>query len=77
VRLPNRRQISARGPDPSPSTCAHNCGTNISEAPPLEWRILTDETHIAIEDEQVLAIADTVQAGAAAAAGGSSSAGSR
>ncbi|MEN3283356.1 MAG: hypothetical protein V7607_4496 [Solirubrobacteraceae bacterium] len=34
----------------------------ISEAPPLEWRILNDETQIASTDGRVVAIAYTVQA---------------
>jgi hypothetical protein len=36
---------------------------DISEAPPLEWRILNDETQIASKDGRVVAITYTVNAG--------------
>ncbi len=35
----------------------------ITEAPPLEWRILNDETQVASKNGRVVAIAYTVYAG--------------
>lgn len=35
---------------------------DISEAPPLDWRILNEQTHVASKDGQVVAIAYTVEA---------------
>ncbi len=36
---------------------------DISEAPPLEWRILNDETQVASKDGRVVAIAYSLYAG--------------
>jgi hypothetical protein len=34
---------------------------DISDAPPLDWRVLNDQTQIAIKDGRVVAIAYTVE----------------
>jgi hypothetical protein len=38
---------------------------DISDAPPLEWRVLNEETQIASKDGQIVAIAYTVDASSA------------